>query len=52
MEENRLLQTEMSRLEDMLSQARAERDDLGIKYSVVSDRVRDYLIPSILNHSI
>lgn len=39
MEENRMMNSEMNRLEDLLSQARAERDDIGIKYQAVSDRV-------------
>jgi len=39
MEENRMMNAEMNRLEDLLSQARAERDDIGIKYSAVSERV-------------
>lgn len=40
MEENRTLNSEMNRLEDLLSQARAERDDISIKYHAVSERVR------------
>lgn len=38
-EENRLLQQELSRLEDLLAQSRAERDELAIKYTAVSERV-------------
>lgn len=40
MEENRMLQAELNRLEDLLSQSRAERDEIGIKYNAVSERVR------------
>lgn len=39
-EENRLLQSEVGRLEDLLAHSRAERDELAIKYSAVSERVR------------
>ena len=39
MEENRMLQAELNRLEDLLSQSRAERDEIGIKYNAVSERV-------------
>jgi len=38
-EENRMLQAELNRLEDLLSQSRAERDEIGIKYNAVSERV-------------
>ncbi|RUS79744.1 hypothetical protein EGW08_012489, partial [Elysia chlorotica] len=31
-EENRLLSSELNRVEDLLSASRAERDELGIKY--------------------
>ena len=41
MEENRMLQAELNRLEDLLSQSRAERDEIGIKYNAVSERVSD-----------
>ena len=37
--ENRLLQDEMSRLEDLLASTRAERDEIGSKYSALSERV-------------
>ena len=37
--ENRLLQDEMSRLEDLLAATRAERDEIGSKYSALSERV-------------
>lgn len=39
-EENRTLQNELNRLEDLLSQSRAERDEIAIKYNAVSERVR------------
>lgn len=38
-EENRLLQQELSRVEDLLAQSRAERDALAIKYNAISERV-------------
>uniref|UniRef100_A0A2C9JPF4 Uncharacterized protein n=1 Tax=Biomphalaria glabrata TaxID=6526 RepID=A0A2C9JPF4_BIOGL len=38
-EENRLLSHELNRLEDLLSASRAERDELGIKYNALSERV-------------
>lgn len=45
MEENRMLQAELNRLEDLLSQSRAERDEIGIKYNAVSERVmRSYML--------
>ncbi|KAB1268809.1 Rootletin [Camelus dromedarius] len=38
-EENQLLQQELSRVEDLLAQSRAERDELAIKFNAVSERV-------------
>lgn len=38
-DENRMLQSEVSRLEDLLAATRAERDEVGSKYMAVSDRV-------------
>lgn len=38
-EENQMLQQELSRVEDLLAQSRAERDELAIKYNAVSERV-------------
>ncbi|GAA6078031.1 rootletin isoform X1, partial [Tachysurus ichikawai] len=37
-EENRVLQSELSRLEDLLAHSRADRDELAIKYSTISER--------------
>ncbi|KAK3771718.1 hypothetical protein RRG08_035773 [Elysia crispata] len=37
-EENRLLSSELNRVEDLLSASRAERDELGIKYNALSER--------------
>lgn len=34
-----MLQVELDRMEDSLSQARAERDEIAIKYNAVSERV-------------
>lgn len=38
-EENCLLQQEINKLEDLLSNARAERDEILIRYNALSDRV-------------
>lgn len=38
-EENQLLQQELSRVEDLLAQSRAERDELAIKYNAVNERL-------------
>ncbi|KAF7466530.1 hypothetical protein GHT09_002146 [Marmota monax] len=38
-EENQLLQQELSRVEDLLAQSCAERDELAIKYSAASERL-------------
>lgn len=38
-EENRVLQGELGRLEDLLAHSRADRDELAIKYSAISERV-------------
>ncbi|XP_016381838.1 rootletin-like [Sinocyclocheilus rhinocerous] len=42
-EENRVLQTELSRVEDLLAHSRAERDELAIKYSAISERLEQAL---------
>uniref|UniRef100_A0A8C4LIG1 Ciliary rootlet coiled-coil, rootletin family member 2 n=1 Tax=Equus asinus TaxID=9793 RepID=A0A8C4LIG1_EQUAS len=39
-EENELLQEELSRLEDLLAQAGAERDELASRYQAVSERLQ------------
>lgn len=39
-EENRVLQGELGRLEDLLAHSRADRDELAIKYSAINERVR------------
>lgn len=41
-EENRVLQGELARLEDLLAHSRADRDELAIKYSAISERVRPH----------
>lgn len=38
-DDSRMLQSEVSRLEDLLAATRAERDEIGSKYMAVSDRV-------------
>ncbi|CAM9226749.1 unnamed protein product, partial [Lampetra fluviatilis] len=42
-EENRLLQKELSRMEDQLSQCHADRDTLAIKYNALSERMEGSL---------
>ncbi|KFQ29557.1 Rootletin, partial [Merops nubicus] len=42
-EENRVLQQELSRVEDLLAQSRAERDELAIKYNALSERLEQTL---------
>ena len=37
--ENRLLTDELSKLEDLLAATRAERDEIGSKYSALSEKV-------------
>lgn len=39
-DESRMLQSEVSRLEDLLAATRAERDEIGSKYMAVSDKVK------------
>ena len=34
-----MLKGELNRIEDLLSATRAERDEIGIKYNAVSERV-------------
>lgn len=38
-EENNLLQQEINKLEDLLANARAERDEILIRYNALSERV-------------
>ena len=38
-EENRMLQTELNRIDDLLATTRAERDEIGIKYNAIAERV-------------
>lgn len=40
-EENRVLQGELARLEDLLAHSRADRDELAIKYGAISERVSE-----------
>ncbi|XP_069775013.1 rootletin-like isoform X7 [Narcine bancroftii] len=42
-EENCILQQELSRVEDLLAQSRAERDELAIKYNAISERLEKTL---------
>ncbi|RXN03156.1 rootletin isoform X1 [Labeo rohita] len=42
-DENRVLQAELSRVEDLLAHSRAERDELAIKYSAISERLEQAL---------
>lgn len=38
-EENRVLKNELERLEELLAASRAERDQIGIRYNNISERV-------------
>lgn len=38
-EENRVLKNELERLEELLVVSRAERDQIGIRYNAISERV-------------
>ena len=38
-EENRMLQAELNRIDDLLATTRAERDEIGIKYNAIAERV-------------
>ena len=42
-EENKMLAHELNRVEDLLSASRAERDEIGIKYNAISERVSDFI---------
>jgi len=42
-EENRLLSSELNRVEDLLAASRAERDELGIKYNALSEKVTAFV---------
>lgn len=44
-EENRLLSSELNRVEDLLAASRADRDELGIKYNALSEKVSILLPP-------
>ena len=41
-EENQLLHQELNKVEDLLSTARAERDEIIIKYNALNDRVKAF----------
>lgn len=38
-DENAILQQELNKVEDLLASARAERDEILIKYNALSDKV-------------
>lgn len=42
-EENRVLKNELERLEELLVVSRAERDQIGIRYNAISERVSSWL---------
>lgn len=42
-DDSRMLQSEVSRLEDLLAATRAERDEIGSKYMAVSERVSIFI---------
>ena len=46
-EENRMLQTELNRVEDLLAASRAERDEIGIKYNALSERVSPSYVSAV-----
>ena len=46
-DENRLLQNELNRVEDMLATSRAERDEIYSKYSAVSERVSTIILVDV-----
>ena len=48
-DENTMLQHELNRVEDLLSTTRAERDEIGIKYNAISERVSVYIIITFVN---
>lgn len=41
-EENRVLKNELERLEELLVVSRAERDQIGIRYNAISERVSSF----------
>ena len=43
-DENRLLRGELRKVEDMLSQSRAEKDELSIKLNALSDKVSSHSV--------
>ena len=43
LEENRMLQSELSRVEDLLADTRAERDEIGSRYSALSEKVSQFV---------
>lgn len=48
-DENRVLQGELARLEDLLAHSRADRDELAIKYGAISERVSRSVIGNRLS---
>ena len=48
-EENRMLQRELNRVEDLLSQTRVEKDELGIKLNALSEKVGAATLSSAFN---
>jgi len=42
-EENRMLQVELNRMGDVLGTTRAERDEIGVRYNTISERVSSLL---------
>jgi len=43
-DENQLLQQELNKVEDLLSTARAERDEIIIRYNALNDRVSSFFL--------
>ena len=49
-EENRVLKNELERLEELLVVSRAERDQIGIRYNAISERVSS--LPSAVQRNV
>lgn len=49
-DENRVLQGELARLEDLLAHSRADRDELAIKYGAISERVSCWGLTTVVGY--
>lgn len=50
-DENTILQQELNKVEDLLASARAERDEILIKYNALSDKVIFIFFTKSLNRN-